>query len=199
MNMKKKIVTGGIAVAMAATLIGGMSLAYFTDTDRATNTFTTGNVDITLNDVFVQDSKLFPGLDIDKTVDVTVGADSEDAYVRVHIAVPTEWNDMLTLTKDETKWAWEQYTDEIGGKGYTVYVGTYADELTKNGKTAVSAISKVKLNDAVSGDAIKDLAAPSIIVVAEGAQAETFDTADAALDAAFGTPGTYDVAWTVAP
>ena len=46
--MKKKILTMALVVALAATAIVGGTLAYFTDTKDATNTFTVGNVEIEL-------------------------------------------------------------------------------------------------------------------------------------------------------
>ena len=46
--MKKKILTICLIVALAATAIIGGTLAYFTDTDKATNTFTAGGVKIQL-------------------------------------------------------------------------------------------------------------------------------------------------------
>ena len=46
--MKKKLLVLGLCVALAAIAIAGASLAYFTDTDSATNTFTVGNVKIDL-------------------------------------------------------------------------------------------------------------------------------------------------------
>lgn len=46
--MKKKLLAIGLAVAVLAVTIVGMSIAYFTDTDQETNTFTVGNVDIEL-------------------------------------------------------------------------------------------------------------------------------------------------------
>ena len=46
--MKKKITAIFLCVALAAIAIVGASLAYFTDTDAATNTFTVGNVKIDL-------------------------------------------------------------------------------------------------------------------------------------------------------
>lgn len=51
--MKKKILTAALAVCMLATLVIGMSLAYFTDTKTAENTFTMGNVKITLDEAKV--------------------------------------------------------------------------------------------------------------------------------------------------
>lgn len=46
--MKKKIVTLCLVVALAAIAVVGGTLAYFTDTDTETNTFTVGNVEIDL-------------------------------------------------------------------------------------------------------------------------------------------------------
>ena len=46
--MKKKLTAIFLCVALAAIAVVGASLAYFTDTDSATNTFTVGNVKIDL-------------------------------------------------------------------------------------------------------------------------------------------------------
>ena len=46
--MKKKLTAIFLCVALVAVAIVGASLAYFTDTDEATNTFTVGNVEIDL-------------------------------------------------------------------------------------------------------------------------------------------------------
>ena len=46
--MKKKLTAIFLCVALVAIAIVGASLAYFTDTDKATNTFTVGNVKIDL-------------------------------------------------------------------------------------------------------------------------------------------------------
>lgn len=50
MNAKKKILAVALAASMAVLAVGGSSLAYFTDTDHADNTFTVGNVDIKLTE-----------------------------------------------------------------------------------------------------------------------------------------------------
>ena len=46
--MKKKITAIFLCVALVAIAVVGASLAYFTDTDSAKNTFTVGNVKIQL-------------------------------------------------------------------------------------------------------------------------------------------------------
>ena len=48
--MKKKIVTLALMVALVAVAVVGATLAYFTDTQTATNTFTVGKVDIVLTE-----------------------------------------------------------------------------------------------------------------------------------------------------
>lgn len=48
--MKKKLTAVALVVCMLAIMLVGASLAYFTDTKSAENTFTVGNVDITLTE-----------------------------------------------------------------------------------------------------------------------------------------------------
>ena len=102
--MKKKIITSCLVVALLVLGIAGASLAYFTDTEDATNTFTVGNVDIdliesngvtngnTLADDFTQNKQLKPGTQTDgnavsKIVTVK-NTGANDAYVWVDIKVP---------------------------------------------------------------------------------------------------------------
>lgn len=132
--MKKKAVALCATVALAAVALGGATLAYFTDTDSQTNTFTTGKVDITLVEDFTQDSKLLPGTSKDgnavkKEVYVKNESDSETSYVRVHIAVPSalvdqnlnSYNDMLHWNFKADAWApkgWSlkpTYTEDDNG------------------------------------------------------------------------------------
>lgn len=86
--MNKKILLVAMSLLCVAVLAVGGTLAYFTDTDEATNVFTTGNVEIDLQEVFdPETAKLMPGIDIQKEVTVQ-NTGSEAAYVRVHIAFP---------------------------------------------------------------------------------------------------------------
>lgn len=85
---KRKLLLVAMSLCMVAILAMGTTLAYLTDTESATNVFTIGNVDIQLNDEFVQESKLLPGIDVSKVISVT-NVGTENAFVRVHIALPT--------------------------------------------------------------------------------------------------------------
>ena len=87
--MKKRIVALALVVLMLTVAVIGGTMAYFTDNDEATNVFTTGNVDIDLDENFDADNAtLMPGIDITKEVDVK-NLGTEDAFVRVHIAIPS--------------------------------------------------------------------------------------------------------------
>lgn len=116
--MKKKLTAIFLCVALVAIAIVGASLAYFTDTDEATNTFAVGNVKIDLIEQqrgenglvpFEQNKKLYPivgsaqgdkdeyGMPIAKNyVDkmVTVkNTGSEKAYIRAYFAIPSALDD----------------------------------------------------------------------------------------------------------
>lgn len=116
--MKKRIVTIALVVALVAIAAVG-TLAYFTDTDNATNTFTVGNVKIDLIEKerdgnggtkdFTQGKKLYPivgsaqgekdalGMPIAKNyVDKMVTIEntgSEKAYIRAYFAIPSALDD----------------------------------------------------------------------------------------------------------
>lgn len=149
--MKKKITAIFLCVALVAIAVVGASLAYFTDTDAKTNVFTTGQVDITLNETFDKDNaKLLPGDEnaIAKVINVT--NNEEDAYVRLHIAFPAdtldysetdgyyEYNNLVhynqryaSMVADE--WNWTKTADGVAGEhpgypgngtGYNAYTTT---------------------------------------------------------------------------
>ena len=89
---KKKILVLAMALSMVAILAIGGTIAYFTDTDDATNTFTMGGIDITLNEVFDKDNaKLIPAKvnAINKDVTITLEEGSVDSYVWYEWFIPT--------------------------------------------------------------------------------------------------------------
>lgn len=118
--MKKKIVALCLCVALAVVAIGGATLAYFTDTDDATNTFTAGGVKIALveqqvNEAgteledFEQNQVLMPIVGsaqgekddfgqpvaanyVDKIVTIE-NTGKSDAYVRAYFAIPSALDD----------------------------------------------------------------------------------------------------------
>ena len=92
--MKKKIVAICLVLCLALTALAGASLAYFTDTDEKTNNFTSGKVDITLNEVFDEETaQLIPGVDIQKDVTISLSQDSVESYVWYTYAIPAVVDD----------------------------------------------------------------------------------------------------------
>lgn len=91
---KKTILVAAIAVMLVAALVVGGTLAYFTDkTEVKDNVFTVGNVKIAIREEFDPDTAvLVPGKDINKDVFVK-NTGAQDAYVRVHIAIPSALDD----------------------------------------------------------------------------------------------------------
>ena len=87
---KRKILALALTLCMAAILIVGGTLAYFTDTDDATNTFTVGNVDIILTEPNWDGSgsedapEVYPGEPLAK--DPTVTNDGANpCFVRIQV------------------------------------------------------------------------------------------------------------------
>ena len=156
--MKKKILSLALVVALIAIMVGG-SLAYFTDRDQVTNTFTIGSVRIEIfeNDEATDDDTIAfgpltpvvnvdnPSEDvsyIDKVVEVK-NTGNNDAYVRVHIAIPTKLSGFLNMELNLADEGWTCYeisTAVVDGVEYDVYTydymgavepGEFTDELLK--------------------------------------------------------------------
>ena len=130
--MKKKILTLGLVAALSATAAIGGTLAYFTDTADATNTFTVGNVNIELTepgwDKVKEDKKnenVYPGQILDKDPTVTntganpcfirMGVTNLDQYVEMYgtnVMINYASDDKHTPnTLGDTRWV-------DGGDGY---------------------------------------------------------------------------------
>lgn len=108
-KLKASIVTLCALILVFASVVG--TLAYLTDYETVTNTFTVGKVDITLDEAKVdadghmltgEDAsrvtgnsyQLIPGRTIDKDPTVTVKGDSEACYVRMIVQV-TNYSKMV--------------------------------------------------------------------------------------------------------
>ena len=91
---KRKIVLLASALCMVAILAIGGTLAYFTDTDEETNTFTIGNVKIDLKEIFDEDNAVLrPGSQTTNKIEKKVwiaNTGSENAYVWYEWYIPTE-------------------------------------------------------------------------------------------------------------
>ena len=119
---KRKLMLVAVSLCMVAILGFGGTLAYLTDTDNQINTFTTGKVEIKLDEEIVakqetapsadnygdfiptgegrteenqEYKKLFPGNNVLKDPTITVDAASEDAWVAAKIVITGKGLDSL--------------------------------------------------------------------------------------------------------
>lgn len=154
--MKKKLVLSLAAAAMIGTLAVGGTLAWFTDTEKATNVVTTGHVDISImekdsedGEYEVQDSqgleldgKYVSNATVDKFVKVQNNEGSNKAWIRVTVELP-EKMEGAELILDSNKWesvdGYYYYADpvEVGAMTEALITGVklpnWGNEMTDQG------------------------------------------------------------------
>ena len=156
--MKKKIVSVCLVVCLLATAIIGTTLAYFTDsTQKETNTFTMGKVDIELDEPLWDEAypdgiaSVQPSQEIIKDPTVTVKADSEDCYVFVKLEKGTNVDEYLTYSIDS---GWTALGEDYEGIYYRSYTTSEEDVpypvLTGNKVTVKSKVTGVAQGDALT-------------------------------------------------
>ena len=140
---KKSILMAAIAVMLVAVLVVGGTLAYFTDTKSATNTFTMGNVKIALDETNVNDPQgarvtentynVYPGAVVTKDP-VVHNTGKNAAYIRATVNV-SNWMNLVaayypdfkeTFPNDGYKAALNLLVGELG-EGWSV-VGVEAGD-----------------------------------------------------------------------
>ena len=85
-----------MAVVLLLGCVTGGTLAWLTaTTDEVTNTFTVGDINITLDET-TSDYKMIPGYTIAKDPKVTVAANSEKCYLFVKVTESTNFGDYMT-------------------------------------------------------------------------------------------------------
>lgn len=169
--MKKKIVALCLVIALAATAVIGGTLAYFTDDEEATNTFTVGNVDITLTEpnwegTGSQDApEVYPGEPLAKDPTVT-NSGANPCFVRIKV----EGLDCLTPAGMIT-YRTDYVTGELGdhwvdgGDGYFYY-----DQVLAVGATTDALFDQIVIpTDLENGDAETEF---NVVVTAEAVQAQ---------------------------
>ncbi len=179
MNKKKTIIAALVLLLLLA--IGGV-MAYFTDSDTKTNTFTVGNVDIQLNEVWTaaDGQGVVPGQEVTKTPTVANIGKSK-AYVFLEVSIPCHNSKPLFTLVGENTTDWSLVgtagaCDAAEGKAVSVYSYGTLTELAKDAETP-ALFTKVKLDkDLTSDDATalkdKDL---NVVVNAYGIQVDGLD------------------------
>ena len=168
MKLNRKLVLI-LALVLSLAMATGGTLAFLTDRDTEVNVFTFGNVDIELDEAFIQDSELIPGMDIAKKPTIT-NVGRNDAWVWATIAIPSALDDddasknvvHFNMTKESvadgqwtwwekgstTEWLKEKDVDHEGVK-YNVYTVLYQTVLKPGETTENPVIYKVYMDDHV--------------------------------------------------
>lgn len=213
MKMNKKLRRILLTVCSAALLVCvtvGATVAYLTSTETVTNTFTVGQVKISLDEAKVgtdgkaitgegamrvqaNSYKLMPGGEYDKDPTIHIDDSSEEAYLRVKVAVTnTTKVDALFQEKgyaeagitsileglDLTKW---DITSTVENDVRTYVLTLKANDGKISGKTAdIVLFSKVKVPSDFTNNDILELNETKITITADAIQADGFANADAA-------------------
>ena len=179
MSSKKTVVALLLViVALCGAAIG--TIAWLTDkTDTVVNTFTVGNVDITLAETKT-DFKMVPGTEIDKDPVATVVKDSEDCWLFVKVEESTNLKDFITYTIAD---GWTPGTGtEEGGDGIPTNV--YYRSVTKNDNAdqpfSVLKDDKVHVKDTVTKAMMDEIEAapakqPTLTFTAYAIQKEGYE------------------------
>ncbi len=157
--MKKRKTIIAAVVLLLVLLIGG-AIAYFTDTDDATNVFTIGNIQISLDEsnwVDANGQNVMPGDVIAKDPTITNDSAANGAYVFMKVEAPCSEDDpaieLFTLNGVSSAWYLMTPGTCTSGKITKVYAygtSTAMTELTA-GTTTPALFSGVTVNTAIDG------------------------------------------------
>ena len=188
--MKKKILALSMCIALAAIAIVGASLAYFTDTKTATNTFTMGNVRIKLDETNVNDLEgdrvtsnvynVYPGAVVTKDP-IVHNIGKNGAYIRATVNV-SNWMNLVgayypdfkeTFPNDGYKAALNLLVGELG-EGWSV-VGVEAGDVFTIGQFDAKFILKYDGVLASGTDTTAMFQTVTIPAGIDNANADSFD------------------------
>ena len=202
--MKAKTKTKALLMSLCAVLLVAASvlgtMAYLTDSKDVKNTFTVGNVTITMDETDVDDStpnkerdqansyKLMPSHTYTKDPIIHVDANSEDCYLFVKVdnqiaAIEADGNTTVAAQMAAKGWK------AVEGKdGIYVYVGTTAAPVAVKANDNVTVFEQLVIAGTVNGDTLKTYENKTITVTAYAVQKDGFEgkTADQIWSAAFG-------------
>lgn len=202
--MKAKTKTKALLMSLCAVLLVAASvlgtMAYLTDSKDVKNTFTVGNVAITMDETDVDYStpnkerdqansyKLLPGHTYTKDPIIHVDANSEDCYLFVKVdnqitAIEADGN--TTVAAQMAAKGWKAME---GKDGIYVYVGTTAAPVAVKANDNVTVFEQLVIAGTVNGDTLKAYKNKTITVTAYAVQKDGFEgkTADQIWSTAFG-------------
>lgn len=207
--MKKKLLIMSVAMVLVCAFAVGMTIAYLTDHETVTNTFTVGNVQIELDEAKVDvygepegspaprvtgnSYKLIPGHTYTKDPTVTVLSGSERSYIKMTVTVTksaeldaifaTNGADLTSIFNgyDGTTWIYKGNTENTKANTRT-YEFWYKDDVpatTEN--VALDALfDSITVPRTITNDQLATIQGMTITVNAYAIQADGFANAAAA-------------------
>ena len=180
---------------VVASVLG--TLAYLKDEATVTNTFTVGNVAITLNETDVDEYgvaienappvteneyKLIPGHKYKKDPIIHVDADSEDCYLFVKIT-----DNIADIQAPDT------IAQQLAANGWALVDGetdVYYHNAVASKSTDVPVFDYFKIKGEVESTELATYNGKNIVVIAYAVQEDGFNNAQAAWEATYGAPVT---------
>ena len=182
-TVRKTLILAACAIMLVCATIAG-TLAYLTANDSVTNTFTVGNVSITLDEAKVDENgdavapelrvdentyKLLPGKEYDKDPTIHVSDTSEDCYVFVKVE-----NGLSAIEGGTT------IVQQMTAHGWTVIDaddGIYGKTAPVSAGTDVVVFENFTINRTANAETLKAYAHAEIKVTAYAIQADGFESA----------------------
>lgn len=189
----KALVLALCAVLLVVTTVF-VTMAFLTSEDSVQNTFTVGEVTISLDELDVDDSdndgfttdrdkaneyKLIPGKTYTKDPTIHVGAKSEPCYLFVKVEnglVNAEADGNTTIAKQMENKGWFP----VNGTEDVYYYGTLTTIAAVNGGQDKVVFDEFTIDDSVEADDLVKYADKEIKVTAYAIQAEGFEKTDIA-------------------
>lgn len=173
-----------LALALIVGVAGGATFAWLTaESDTVTNTFTYGDINITLEENTGSDYKIIPGVDIGKDPLVTVKAGSEACWLFVKV----EEENWPTLTYGEGENAVRKVNYDIAdgwtkGDGTSIPANVYyrkVDASKANQEFPVLKDNKITVSDTLTKIDISRISTttPKLSITAYAIQKDGMDTA----------------------
>ena len=196
MKKTKKIVALFLAAVMLVCTTVAATVAYLTSkTEVVTNTFTVGNVVITLDEakvdangkkvtpeerVIANSYKLLPNHEYDKDPTVHVGANSEDCWVFVQVKneIKNELKADIVIGAD-----WEVFNAETG---------IYASKAIRKANDNIVVFNGFQVSDTIDNATLATYSGKTITIEAYAIQADGFQNMNDAWTTGFG--GTFPIA-----
>jgi len=158
-----------LVLVVSATVMG--TLAYLTDkTEKVVNTFTIGNIDITLDESKGLDLKMVPGKTITKDPKATVLANSEKCYLFVKVEKSDNFDAFMTYEMAD---GWTELTEGSGIYWRVVETNTVDQNfqiLKDNHVNVKDTVTKVQM------DALTEATYPTLTFTAYAVQFEGVST-----------------------